>query len=207
MSKKRLYELAKELGLSSKELLNKTKILNINVNTHMSTINSEEEKIIKESLLKKEDSVDESKKITSQISSSKQSLKKDENIKITKKQKALIDEDYENLSVKDKEKPKKILTGKKVDKRAKKNKAQSQKKFVNQEVKKEEKIEPKKPIRIGEIISVKDLSEKIGKPVVEIIKKLLLLGVVATINQDLEFDTACLIALEYGITLEKIIQR
>lgn len=54
LSKKRLYELAKELGLSSKELLKKAKDLDIDVNTHMSTIESEEEKIIKDLLLKKD---------------------------------------------------------------------------------------------------------------------------------------------------------
>lgn len=53
-----------------------------------------------------------------------------------------------------------------------------------------------------EFITVKDLSEKIGKPASEIIKKLFLLGVMATINQELDFDTCELIASEYNITLE-----
>ena len=58
LSKKRLYELAKELGLSSKELIKKAKELNINVSTHMSSIESEEEKAIKELLLVKENNKD-----------------------------------------------------------------------------------------------------------------------------------------------------
>ena len=55
----------------------------------------------------------------------------------------------------------------------------------------------------GDAITVKELSEKIGKPAAEIIKKLFLLGIMATINQDIDFDTCELIASDYNITLEK----
>ncbi|MBO5394380.1 MAG: translation initiation factor IF-2 [Clostridia bacterium] len=51
-------------------------------------------------------------------------------------------------------------------------------------------------------ITVKDFSEKIGKPVTEIVKKLMLLGIMATINSNIDFDTAELIASEFGVTLE-----
>ena len=54
-----------------------------------------------------------------------------------------------------------------------------------------------------ENITVKSLSEKIGKPVPEIIKKLMILGVMATINSSLDFSTAELIASEFNITLEQ----
>ena len=59
-----------------------------------------------------------------------------------------------------------------------------------------------KAVITTDTITVKDLSEKIGKPVAEIIKKLFMLGTIATINQELDFDTCELIASEYGITLE-----
>lgn len=51
-------------------------------------------------------------------------------------------------------------------------------------------------------IVVKELSEKIGKPVSEIVKKLMLLGVMATINSTIDFDTCELVASELGVTLE-----
>ena len=54
-----------------------------------------------------------------------------------------------------------------------------------------------------ETITVKDLSEKLGKPANEILKKLLMLGIIANINQELDFDTCELIAGEFGITLEQ----
>lgn len=204
MSKKRLYELAKELGISSKELLCKAKDLNINVNTHMSTIESEEEKIIKDLLLKKDSNKDAKAMDNSQ-------KKPENNIKTEQRnneKKDMVVDDYENIERIDRsKKAKKIQTNKKNEKNKKKGKVYNQKKSEVQDQKKEEQIESKKPVKIGNSISVKDLSEKIGKPVVEIIKKLLLIGVVATINQDLDFDTASLIALEYGITVEKTIPK
>jgi len=53
-----------------------------------------------------------------------------------------------------------------------------------------------------ELISLKELSEKLGKPVADIIKKLFLLGIMATINNEIDYDTAALVAVEYGIDLE-----
>ena len=60
-----------------------------------------------------------------------------------------------------------------------------------------------KAVITTEMISVKDLSEKIGKPAAEIIKKLFMLGIMATINQEIDFDTCELIASDYGIELEQ----
>ena len=51
-------------------------------------------------------------------------------------------------------------------------------------------------------ITIKDLSEKIGKPVTEIVKKLMMLGIMATINSTIDFDTCELICSDFGITLE-----
>ena len=63
--------------------------------------------------------------------------------------------------------------------------------------------ERKKAITMGDRITVKELSEKIGIQVAEIIKKLMGLGIMATINMDLDYDTANLIASEFHIELER----
>ncbi|MDD6932035.1 MAG: translation initiation factor IF-2 [Eubacteriales bacterium] len=66
-------------------------------------------------------------------------------------------------------------------------------------------IEPvkiEKAVMTNETITVKDLSERIGKPVGEIIKKLMMLGIIATINNELDYDTASLVCAEYDIELE-----
>ena len=55
-------------------------------------------------------------------------------------------------------------------------------------------------IQIPPFITVKDFAEGIGKKSADVIKELMLkLGVMATINQELDFDTACLLADGFGI--------
>ena len=58
-------------------------------------------------------------------------------------------------------------------------------------------------ITIPETISVKDLSTELKKTSSEIIKKLLGYGILATINNEVDFDTAFLIAGEFGVTAHK----
>ena len=58
-------------------------------------------------------------------------------------------------------------------------------------------------IEIPESITVKDLAAEMKKTTAEVIKKLLGYGIMATINQDLDFDTAFLVAGEFGITAKK----
>ncbi|MBR0025978.1 MAG: translation initiation factor IF-2 [Clostridia bacterium] len=67
---------------------------------------------------------------------------------------------------------------------------------------KPEPVKIEKAVMTSETISVKELSEKIGKPAAEIIKKLFILGTMATINQEIDYDTCSLIAADYGIELE-----
>lgn len=68
-------------------------------------------------------------------------------------------------------------------------------------------IAPKelKPIVIGESISVQDLAEKMSKKAAELIKKLMLMGVMATINQEIDADTATLLAAEFGREVEILV--
>ncbi|HWR31098.1 MAG TPA: translation initiation factor IF-2, partial [Negativicutes bacterium] len=68
------------------------------------------------------------------------------------------------------------------------------------------KQEPIRPthIKVGESLSVKELASKLGREVNEVIKKLMMLGVMATINQEVDFDTASLIAGEFGATVEEL---
>ncbi len=51
-------------------------------------------------------------------------------------------------------------------------------------------------------ISVKSLAERTGKPVADLLKKLLMLGMMCNINSELDYDTAQLICGEFGIDLE-----
>ncbi len=52
-------------------------------------------------------------------------------------------------------------------------------------------------------LTVKDLSEAISRPVTEIVKKMFILGIMATVNSNIDYDTAELVAGELGVTLER----
>ena len=81
--------------------------------------------------------------------------------------------------------------------RGKKRKGSSQEKRTKQ------KIFQLTEIEIPESITVKDLAAEMKKTTADVIKKLLGYGIMATINQEIDFDTAYLIAQEFGITASK----
>lgn len=58
-------------------------------------------------------------------------------------------------------------------------------------------------ITIPATISVKDLAQELKKTASEVIMKLMSLGIMATLNNDLDFDTAYLVAAEFGVTANK----
>ncbi|NWG35580.1 MAG: translation initiation factor IF-2 [Chloroflexi bacterium] len=53
-------------------------------------------------------------------------------------------------------------------------------------------------IELPSSIVVRDLAQKIGKSPIDLIKKLMSNGVMATINQSVDFDTAAIVVGEYG---------
>ena len=65
------------------------------------------------------------------------------------------------------------------------------------------KIIPMTEVKLPEMMTVKEFAEAIKKQAAEVIKKLFALGIMATVNQEIDFDTAFLIAEEFGITAEK----
>ncbi len=68
-------------------------------------------------------------------------------------------------------------------------------------------IKIEKAFMTAETITVKDMTERIGKPAGEILKKLLMLGIMANINSELDFDTASLVCSEFGVELEMKLDR
>jgi translation initiation factor IF-2 len=57
-------------------------------------------------------------------------------------------------------------------------------------------------ITIGPSIQVRELAEVMGKTPAEIVKKLMELGTMATINQEIDFDTAEIVASLFGVAVE-----
>lgn len=79
------------------------------------------------------------------------------------------------------------------------------KKKKNQEEKQpsKQKIFQLTEIEIPESITIKDFAAEMKKTTADVITKLLGYGIMATINQEIDYDTAFLIAQEFGITANK----
>ena len=164
LTKIRIYELAKEIGVSTKELMDKLDELNIKVGSHMSSVDKEEAELLK-------DFIKEEKEETG---------KKDELIEDFADD--IVEEIYEK-----KASPSKPKKNKKHEDREKTNlRKEKEKKELNN---KENKI-----IEVDNRIIVKDLAEKMGVSSSQVISKLIALGVMAGINQEIDFDAASIVA-------------
>ncbi|NOH14997.1 translation initiation factor IF-2 [Clostridium cochlearium] len=151
MSKVRVYELAKELGISSKDLISLLKDeFSIEVKNHMSVVEEEDALLIKEFYGESE----------------KKSTEED------------IEEKYGELQ--EKQIP--------VIKKNKKNKTKKNEDENNdneQEYEEEEII-----LEIEDTITVKELSDRLEKTYAEVIKELMMMGVMAGVNQEIDFEIA-----------------
>ena len=162
MSKIRVYELAKELNVSSKDLINLLmEEFGVEVKNHMSVIEDEDATLIKELL--GDNSESEGKK-------------------------SLVDEYEEELA-------------------ESLNKGVRKKKKTKKELEQEE-VERNAEaacgvIEIGETITIKELCEKLGKPTNDVIKNLIFLGVMAGVNQEIDFSTAEKLCEKYEVLVEK----
>ena len=163
MSKIRVYELAKELNVSSKNLINLLmEEFGVEVKNHMRVIEDEDATLIKE-LLGDTSSESEGKK-------------------------SLVDEYEDELAE----------SLNKGVKRKKKNKKELEKEQIEQNAEAACGV-----IEIGDTITVKELCEKLGKPANDVIKNLIFLGVMAGVNQEIDFATAEKLCEKYEVLVEK----
>ena len=93
----------------------------------------------------------------------------------------------------------KIKTG---NKKSKLVKEKSDAKELEKVVKKEKKQEAQ-VVLVPENITVGELAERLEKSSTEVIKKLMMLGIMASVNESLDFDTASLIVEDFGAKVEK----
>ena len=110
--------------------------------------------------------------------------------------------------------PTKKILEKKIEKRLKRHEEDQEvvftkwregKKAAPTKMKKTEITVPKaikRRIKIGETITVGELAKRMGIKVSEIINKLMSMGVMATINQAIDYDTASIVAGEFSFQLE-----
>ncbi len=84
-------------------------------------------------------------------------------------------------------------------KHGKKQQSVKEKEIKQKEAPKKKEKEIPTEIEIPEFITVGDLASKLGKGAAEVVKKLMMLGVMATITQSIDFETAALIAADFGV--------
>lgn len=170
MSKIRVYELAKELDVSSKDLINLLQEeFSISVKNHMSVIEEEDADLIKELLSDPENK--------NNILAKADSDEED------------VIEKYEELAEE--------------NIKVKKNKKNKFKDMRSGESENSSSNNNELVFEIGETITVKELSEKLNKSSSEVIKQLIFMGVMAAINQELDFNTAEKLAEKFDAIVYK----
>lgn len=178
MTKMRVYEVAKEYNLSSKEIMWALDKINVEVKSHMSMVESTDiERILK----------------YFNINQPKEEVKvkeKDVPVKAkTREKKVEAEAKPTNKKVMSqiKGKPSK-------NKKNKKSRAKGDKTIISAENRPKE-------LKVKDKIVVQELADKLGVSSTELIKKLIGLGYMTTINQEIDYDTAAIVASEYGVDL------
>jgi len=222
MGTKRVYELAKDMNMSSKDLLSKLKELGLDVKNHMSTIPSAEVERIKTMVFKLHDKkavpVPEKQIIpptktntsTKQVNPnpkknvSSQKVGVHDNKSLTEKKEApKTGQDDQSFERGGKQKIKKNnhFENKKQDykKGSRFNKDKRRKQFS--------KREPVPAVVVKQItlegsVTVQEFARLLNKKSGEVIKKLISMGVMATINQEIDVDTLILLGNDFGTTVD-----
>ena len=227
MSKIRVHALAKEIGITSKELIAKLNELEISVKNHMSTLDSAEEDRVRNLYNKnssKNDSPVEKKNNDKQGDNKKKThpnkekqnnknsdnkeFKKDNKNKTSKKENNKNDDKSEHSSNQKKKNNKKNKSKKKENNNDKNHsfKRDLTKKKPKKKVRSKHKVEEEDKgddsIIVIAPITVKDFANQLGVSVSTVITKLIGLGVMANQNQSIDEDTCILLADELGIEIE-----
>ncbi|MBM7028317.1 MULTISPECIES: translation initiation factor IF-2 [Bacillus amyloliquefaciens group] len=197
MAKMRVYEYAKAINVSSKEILTALKNMDIVVNNHMAML---EEKTIKQldAKFKKGGAGVTSQKPAETNKNKPQGINQQPAGNQPNKIRDGKKNDVQNNQF-NKNKKNNNNNNKNKNKRNHNNKNQYQQKPLKPKKELPEKITFSGSLTVGA------LAEELGKEPSELIKKLMLLGVMATINQELDKDTIELIASEYGVETEEVI--
>jgi len=182
MAKVRVYELAKELGTTSKKLIDVMESMDIKVNNHMSTLTD-----------------DEAKRVMAVLTGQSEEKPPQEPAKAVaaKPEKAVKKEAA-------KPEPAATVEKKKVKKKPEEQPAPSRKaRKALQEEKRAALLKEKRPkMKLEGQISVGELAGRIEVTPAQLIGYLMEMGVMANINQLLNPDTVELVAEEYGYDFE-----
>ncbi len=188
MSKVRVYELAKELGTTSKKLIEVMEGMDISVNNHMSTLTDDEAKKVMSILTGQTGG----KPPAEAPKETKKEVKKEAGKKPSKKT--------------EKEKPA-AKAAPKTDKPKEEEKAAPSRKARKaiQEEKRAAALKAKKPkIRLEGQVTVAELAGHFDVPATRLITQLMDIGVMASLNQPLTPESVEVLAEEYGFEVDYI---
>jgi len=188
VSKVRVYQLAKELGTSSKKLIEVMEDMDIKVNNHMSTLTDEEAKKVMSILTGKTD--EKKPEETKQASGQKTAEKEKAGPKPA-------EEAAEKKKARDKGKEK-------AGEQEQKSLGRKARKMI-QEEKRAAMLKAQKPkIRLEGQITVAELASHLEINPSQLISELMEMGVMASINQPLNTETVELVAEEHGYEVDYI---
>ena len=199
MTKLRVYEYAKQKNVSSKDVINKLKEMNIEVTNHMTALDDSTVNKLNDSIKPKNEDKSQAAEPKANATVAKYEAEADEKSTVNK----------EKLKKKPPVKPvgTKKPAGQFNRNRNNKNKNNKQRQQAPAApvTKRKERELPEK-ITFYESLTVMELGKKLHREPSEIIKKLFMLGVMATINQTLDKDAIELICAEYGVVAEEEIR-
>ncbi|KAA9301975.1 MULTISPECIES: translation initiation factor IF-2 [Aerococcus] len=201
MSKKRVYEYAKEKNLSSKEVLKKAKEAGLEFKSHMSSMSDDQIKQLDQALAKKKDQDKPAQTKKKTQKNVKQASGKD-NKSNTKK-----DQAKGNMSNNKNKKKNQNKGQRKQNKNHKNNHKHpnynKRKKIHHDQPKNNKPKELPEKVVFTDGMTVAELAKKIKRSPADIIKKLFMMGIMATQNESLERDAIELILDDYGIEAEE----
>ena len=229
MEKIRGYELSKAFGIPSKEIVKVLHDYNVSDKNHMSALSEYELDVIFEYYTQKNqvadfsmyDNANNPQKQETEITENENEEIENTVVEVTRKVRTvdtrvntvdldrIDDEKIEELipdNVKQGTKKQKINQKKKQKQQGVKTGGAKQKPTAEDMLKRKEKKEKKEQkihVLIPDEITVGQLAERMRRPATEVIKKLMLLGIMASVNETIDFDTASLIVEEMGGTFEK----
>jgi translation initiation factor IF-2 len=202
MSKVRVYEYAKQYNISSKDVIAKLKEMNVEVSNHMTTL--EEDAIKKLDSVYNKKSEENKPKAPAQKAAAKNIADEYEKESDEMAEKGKVNQSVKNT--KDNKpgfnKPKTNNNNNNKNRNNNNRKGKQNAAPVAPPAPKKEKELPEK-ITFSESLTVAELAKKLHREPSEIIKKLFLLGVMATINQELDKDAIELICTDYGVEVEE----
>ncbi|PGZ94885.1 translation initiation factor IF-2 [Bacillus sp. AFS029533] len=203
MTKIRIYEYAKKQNVSSKEIIERLKDLKIEVKNHMATIAEDIVEKLNKSFQPKSVEIKQPQKAMS-----KSSFKVISAFNVEASEELDYEADYQLEDTKEKSK-KNSNKKKKTDSQKQSSQIEDRQttgiKKGNQNMnhKNNSTENTSNKIIFSGSLKVSELAKKLGKEPSELIKKLFMLGIMATINQDLDKDTIELLASDYGVEVEE----